>query len=54
MSFLWVLLGVILGVNIGFRHARSRARMIRRGLPRTFHYLHSAKFLQSYTTPICR
>jgi hypothetical protein len=30
MSFLWIALGLILCVNVGFSHAEPRARMIRR------------------------
>ena len=37
LSLLWIALGMILRVNIGFCHTGGRARMIRRRLPRIVH-----------------
>jgi hypothetical protein len=54
MSFLWIALGLILRVDIGFGHAGSRARMVGCCAPGTFHKLHPAEFLQRHTTPVCR
>jgi len=43
MSFLWIALGLILGVNIGFSHARPGVRMIRRCMPVILGQLHPAE-----------
>jgi hypothetical protein len=44
---------MILRINIGFKDARSRPRMIRRRAPNVFDQLHPAQFFQRNTTPVC-
>ena len=52
MSILWISLGIILDVDIGFDHARARARMIGRCAPGIIQQLHPAEFLEHYTAPV--
>ena len=54
MSFLWIAFGLILRIDIGVDHTRSRPRMIRRCTPGTLRYSHPAEFLQRNTTPVRR
>jgi hypothetical protein len=54
MSFLWIALGLILGVNIGLDDTTCRAGMIRRRLPRAVQQFHPAQFFKDNATPIFR
>jgi hypothetical protein len=54
MSVLWMWLGIIFNVDIGFGHARTRPRMIWRCAPIIFQQLHPTKFLEHYTPPVGR
>ena len=53
MSFLWIALGLILRVNVGFSHAGPGTRMIRRCMPGAIRHFHPAKFFERDTTPVC-
>jgi len=51
VSLLWVALGLILGIDIGFHDAGRWTGMIRGGLPGAVHQLYTPQFLEN-TTPI--
>src|SRR5579872_1650201 len=53
-STLWITLGTILGVDVGFHNAACRTRMVGRGPPHIVEQFDSAELFQHHASPVLR